>query len=59
MRPSTFKKSVLATNIAILLGGAVSVGAVAAEAPVDTANIEKIEVRGIRASNKANINEKR
>ncbi|MBT1443506.1 TonB-dependent receptor [Shewanella sp. JM162201] len=59
MRPSTFKKSVLATNIAILLGGAVSVGAVAAEAAQETANIEKIEVRGIRASNKANINEKR
>lgn len=64
MRPSSFKKSVLATNIAILLGSAVSIGAVAAEAEAAAAatvpeNIEKIEVRGIRASNKANINEKR
>ncbi|MCH4293329.1 TonB-dependent receptor [Shewanella sp. 3B26] len=59
MRPSTFKKSVLATNIAILLGGAVSVGAVAAEAANETANIEKIEVRGIRASQQANLNTKR
>ncbi|WP_338592146.1 TonB-dependent receptor [Shewanella khirikhana] len=59
MRPSTFKKSVLATNIAILLGGAVSVGAVAAEAANETANIEKIEVRGMRASQKQDINSKR
>jgi iron complex outermembrane receptor protein len=59
MRPSTFKKNVLATNIAILLGSAVSIGAIAAENPVDEENIEKIEVRGMRASNKANINEKR
>ncbi len=62
MRPSIFKKTVLATNIAILLGSAVSISAVAADAAATTAapeNIEKIEVRGIRASNKANINEKR
>ncbi|AUD59488.1 TonB-dependent receptor [Shewanella sp. Pdp11] len=62
MRPSTFKKTVLATNIAVLLGSAVSISAVAADAAATAAvpeNIEKIEVRGIRASNKANINEKR
>lgn len=55
MRPSTFKKTVLATNIAILLGSAVSISAVAADAVATTAapeNIEKIEVRGIRASSK-------
>jgi iron complex outermembrane recepter protein len=59
MQPSTFKKNVLATNIAILLGSAVSVGAIAAENLVAEDNMEKIEVRGMRASNKANINEKR
>ncbi|MCL1036862.1 TonB-dependent receptor [Shewanella submarina] len=60
MRPSTFRKSVLATNIAVLLGGAVSLHSVAAETSEPNAdNIEKIEVRGIRASNKANINDKR
>ncbi|QSX41657.1 TonB-dependent receptor [Shewanella cyperi] len=60
MRPSSFKKSTLATNIAILLSGAVSVGAVAAEAAAEqSANIERIEVRGIRASLKASVNAKR
>ena len=61
MRPSTFKKNVLAANIAILLGSAVSVGAYAADAvaPAAEQNIEKIEVRGMRASNKAAMNEKR
>ncbi|OEG72843.1 TonB-dependent receptor [Shewanella colwelliana] len=60
MRPSTFKKSVLATNIALLMSGAMSVSAIAAEAEaVNTDNIEKIEVRGIRASQQANLNAKR
>ncbi|MGS0690908.1 TonB-dependent receptor [Shewanella sp. 0m-4] len=62
MRPSTFKKSVLATNIALLMSGAMSVSAIAAEADAKAAadeNIEKIEVRGMRASMKASINEKR
>ncbi|ACA85597.1 TonB-dependent receptor [Shewanella woodyi ATCC 51908] len=62
MRTSNFKKSILATNIALMLGTAVSMSAVAAEAdsaPTADENIEKIEVRGLRASNKANINEKR
>ncbi|MCW3173440.1 TonB-dependent receptor [Shewanella subflava] len=60
MRPSTFKKNVLATNIAILLGSVVSVGAYAAdEATAADENIEKIEVRGMRASMKASVNEKR
>ncbi|WP_428618315.1 TonB-dependent receptor [Shewanella sp.] len=62
MRPSTFKKSVLATNIALLMSGAVSVSAMAVEADaeaVNTDNIEKIEVRGLRASMKASINAKR
>lgn len=60
MRPSTFKKSVLATNIAILLGSAVSVSAVAAnDAVAAPENIEKIEVRGMRASMKASVNDKR
>ena len=62
MRPSIFKKTVLATNIAILLGSAVSISAVAADAAATTAapeNIEKIEVRGIRASQQANLNAKR
>lgn len=62
MRPSTFKKSILATNIALLMSGAMSVSAIAAEAEVETVNtdnIEKIEVRGLRASMKASINAKR
>ncbi|MCL1138940.1 TonB-dependent receptor [Shewanella pneumatophori] len=62
MRPSNFKKSVLATNIALMLGTAVSMSAVAAEAdsaPAADENIEKIEVRGLRASMKASINSKR
>ncbi|MGL6121741.1 MAG: TonB-dependent receptor [Shewanella sp.] len=61
MRPSSFKKTVLATNIAILLGSAVSISAVAADAATTAApeNIEKIEVRGMRASMKASVNEKR
>ncbi|PKG57170.1 MULTISPECIES: TonB-dependent receptor [unclassified Shewanella] len=62
MRPSTFKKNVLATNIALLLGSAVSMSAMAADADATVAadeNIEKIEVRGMRASMKASINAKR
>ncbi len=64
MRPSNFKKTVLATNIALLLGTAMSMSAVAAEAETagsaaDDENIEKIEVRGIRASMKASVNAKR
>ncbi|MGI2257734.1 TonB-dependent receptor [Shewanella sp. GXUN23E] len=60
MRPSTFRKSVLATNIAVLLGGAVSLHSVAADTTTPAADdIEKIEVRGIRASQKANLNAKR
>ncbi|QFU21794.1 TonB-dependent receptor [Shewanella eurypsychrophilus] len=63
MRPSNFKKTVLATNIALMLGTVVSMSAVAADA--DNAaveadeNIEKIEVRGMRASMKASVNAKR
>ena len=62
MRPSTFKKNVLATNIALLLGSAFSMSAMAADADTPVAadeNIEKIEVRGMRASMKASINAKR
>ncbi|GIU09867.1 TonB-dependent receptor [Shewanella sp. c952] len=62
MRPSTFKKTVLATNIALLLGSAFSMSAIAADADATAAadeNIEKIEVRGIRASQAANLNSKR
>ncbi len=59
MRPINFKKNVLATNIAILLGSMVSVGALAADAETAEENIEKIEVKGMRASMKASVNEKR
>lgn len=61
MRSSTFKKTLLATNIALLLGGAVSMSATAAESKSAGAdeNIERIEVQGIRASKKADINNKR
>ncbi|MCE9678020.1 TonB-dependent receptor [Shewanella sp. AS1] len=61
MRPSNFKKTVLATNIALLMSGVMSVSVMAAEddAAANTDNIEKIEVRGIRASQQANLNAKR
>ncbi|WP_144210073.1 TonB-dependent receptor [Shewanella donghaensis] len=59
MRPINFKKNVLATNIAILLGSMVSVGAFAADAEATDENIEKIEVKGMRASMKASVNDKR
>ncbi|GGI99176.1 TonB-dependent receptor [Shewanella hanedai] len=62
MRTSNFKKSILATNIALMLGTAVSMSAIAAEAdtaPTADENIEKIEVRGLRASMKASVNAKR
>ncbi len=60
MRPSIFKKSVLTTNIALLMSGVMSVSAMAAEdETANTDNIEKIEVRGIRASQQANLNSKR
>jgi len=64
MRPSNFKKTVLATNIALLLGTAMSMSVVAAEtetsgSAADDENIEKIEVRGMRASMKASVNAKR
>ncbi|QBF83967.1 TonB-dependent receptor [Shewanella maritima] len=58
MRPSTLKKTPLATTIALLMGGMISTGVTAAE-PVNDENIEKIEVRGMRASLKASVNEKR
>ncbi|WP_028772587.1 TonB-dependent receptor [Shewanella waksmanii] len=58
MRPSNFKKTLLATNIALLMSGAMSVSVTAAEVGADD-NIEKIEVRGIRASQQANLNTKR
>ncbi len=59
MRPINFKKNVLATNIAILLGSMVSVAAFAADAETAEENIEKIEVKGMRASMKASVNDKR
>lgn len=59
MRPINFKKNVLATNIAILLGSMVSVAAFAADAETTEENIEKIEVKGMRASMKASVNDKR
>ncbi|MBR9726702.1 TonB-dependent receptor [Shewanella intestini] len=61
MRPSNFKKNLLATNIALLLSGAFAGSVYAAEPSQDenVDNIEKIEVRGMRASLKASVNEKR
>ena len=60
MRTSNFKISVLAVNIALMLHTAVSMSAIAAEADLVTDdNIEKIEVRGMRASMKASVNAKR
>ncbi|GLS84864.1 TonB-dependent receptor [Paraferrimonas haliotis] len=59
MQPSTFRRTLLATNIALLMGTAVSFGAVAEETAVEEKEIEKIEVRGMRASMKASLNDKR
>jgi len=57
---NNFKKSLLAINVGIVLAGAGSIGAVQAADQVQAQeSVEVIEVRGLRASNKANINEKR
>ncbi|MBV7314171.1 TonB-dependent receptor [Shewanella sp. NIFS-20-20] len=63
MQSSNLKKTLLASQIALLLSGAVSMGAIAAEADTKTntadADIETIEVTGIRASQQASLNTKR
>ncbi|WP_244369698.1 TonB-dependent receptor plug domain-containing protein [Pseudoalteromonas xiamenensis] len=60
MLANNFKKSLLAINVGIVLAGAGSIGAVQAADQVQAQeSVEVIEVRGLRASNKANINEKR
>ncbi|QLE84661.1 TonB-dependent receptor [Shewanella sp. Scap07] len=60
MRRFNFKKSVLATSIAVVMTSGVAPLAVAAdETTASDENIEVIAVRGIRASTKASINTKR
>ncbi|QDF66369.1 TonB-dependent receptor [Shewanella sp. SNU WT4] len=63
MQSSNLKKTLLASKIAVLLSGAVAMGAMAAEAETKTktadADIETIEVTGIRASQQASLNTKR
>ena len=56
-----FKKHVLATSVAVALAGGASSPAFASgqESAAKDDNIEKIEVRGIRGSLKANVNAKR
>ncbi len=59
MRRTNFKKSVLATSIAVVLTGSSPSLAIAAEETNADDNIEIIEVTGIRGSSKASINQKR
>ncbi|MBW8184040.1 TonB-dependent receptor [Shewanella sp. NR704-98] len=59
MRRTNFKKSVLATSIAVVLTSSSPSLAIAAEETNADDNIEIIEVTGIRASSKASINQKR
>ncbi|MCG7553342.1 TonB-dependent receptor [Pseudoalteromonas sp. Of11M-6] len=60
MLANNFKKSLLAVNVSIALGAGFS-GVVVAEESQNQVqeNVEVIEVRGIRASNKENLNGKR
>ncbi|UDM62035.1 TonB-dependent receptor [Pseudoalteromonas piscicida] len=60
MLANNFKKSLLAVNVSIALGAGFS-GVVVAEESQNQVqeNVEVIEVRGIRASSKADINNKR
>ncbi|GAA5190174.1 TonB-dependent receptor [Ferrimonas gelatinilytica] len=55
MASVTFKHHLLASSIAVALGATTPVMA----EEVDTSNVETIEVRGLRASQQANLNEKR
>ncbi|WP_394200167.1 TonB-dependent receptor [Shewanella waksmanii] len=60
MRRFNFKKSVLATSIAVVMtSGAAPLATAADETTASDENIEVIAVRGIRASSKASINTKR
>ena len=61
MSSKTFKKGVLASSIALILAGGASPFAMAAEENATTADkdIERIQVTGIRGSNRAAVNAKR
>lgn len=62
MLANNFKKSLLAVNVSIALGAGFSGVVVAEESQSQNQvqeNVEVIEVRGIRASNKENLNGKR
>ncbi|MBD1582918.1 TonB-dependent receptor [Pseudoalteromonas sp. S16_S37] len=59
MLANNFKKSLLAVNVGLVLSAGISGVAVAAENNQVKEDVEVIEVRGIRASNKENINGKR
>lgn len=60
MLAKNFKKSLLAVNIGLAMTAGYTGVAIAADQDVQAKeNVEVIEVRGIRASNKANVNIKR
>ncbi|OHU86587.1 MULTISPECIES: TonB-dependent receptor [Pseudoalteromonas] len=59
MLANNFKKSLLAVNVGLVLSASVSGMAYAADENQVKEDVEVIEVRGLRASNKANINAKR
>ncbi|MCH1930810.1 TonB-dependent receptor [Shewanella sp. A25] len=50
MRPTQFKKSMLATKVSLVLGMMSALPAVAEEAPAAESNIEVIQVTGVRGS---------
>ncbi len=59
MSSKTFKKGVLASSIALIIAGATSSQAMAAEEAKADEEIEVIQVTGIRGSNRASVNAKR
>ncbi|MFP3458055.1 hypothetical protein R0J89_17575, partial [Psychrobacter sp. SIMBA_152] len=59
MLAKNFKKSLLAVNIGLVVGAGFTGAAFAADEVKVQDDVEVIEVRGIRASNKENLNGKR
>ncbi|WP_258405673.1 TonB-dependent receptor [Shewanella zhangzhouensis] len=59
MRPLQFKKSMLATQVSLMMGLLTAVPVMAEEAPIAEGNIEVIQVKGIRGSQAKSMELKR
>ncbi|GGO70074.1 TonB-dependent receptor [Bowmanella pacifica] len=57
MKPQRFKRHLVAANVTLILSGIAAPVAMAQEVAAD--NVEVLEIRGIAASHKRNLNEKR